>query len=116
MVSSETRVPFWARIARATTHRPWPVPSRPWVMTMSWHDLLFAHWPVPLAPLRESLPPQLPIDTFEGQAWIAVVPFRMTHVGPRGFPNLPYLSSFNELNVRTYVKVGDKPGVFFFSL
>lgn len=97
-------------------HRPWPVPSRPWVMTQRWHDLLFAHWPLPPDALYPHLPPPLLLDTFDGVAWIGVVPFRMSHVRLRGLPALPWLSAFPELNVRTYVTVEDKPGVYFFSL
>jgi len=85
-------------------------------MAQSWHDLLFAHWPVDSALLRPLLPPQLQIDTCEGQAWLGVVPFRMTGVRLRGTLALPWLSAFPELNVRTYVTCGGKPGVWFFSL
>jgi uncharacterized protein YqjF (DUF2071 family) len=85
-------------------------------MAQTWHDLLFAHWPVEPAVLRPLLPPQLQIDTFEGRAWLAVVPFRMTGVRLRGTPSLPWLSAFPELNVRTYITCGGKPGVWFFSL
>src|SRR5882757_5314194 len=101
---------------QAVAHRPWPLPAGPWVMAQIWHDLLFAHWPVDVAALRPLLPPQLQIDTFGGQAWLAVVPFRMTGVRLRGAPRLPWLSAFPELNVRTYVIRGGKPGVWFFSL
>jgi uncharacterized protein YqjF (DUF2071 family) len=103
-------------VLREVAHRPWPLPAGPWVMAQSWHDLLFAHWPVDAAVLRPLLPPQLQIDVFEGQAWLAVVPFRMTGVRLRGTPPLPWLSAFPELNVRTYVTSGGKPGVWFFSL
>jgi len=85
-------------------------------MAQTWHDLLFAHWPVEPTVLRPLLPPQLQIDTFEGRAWLAVVPFRMTGVRLRGTPSVPWLSAFPELNVRTYVTSGGKPGVWFFSL
>jgi len=101
---------------REVAHRPWPLPDGPWVMVQSWHDLLFAHWPVDAVALRPLLPPQLQIDTFEGQAWLAVVPFRMTDVRLRGTPAVPLLSTFPELNVRTYVTYRGKPGVWFFSL
>jgi len=97
-------------------HRPWPLPEGPWVMAQSWHDLLFAHWPVDAAVMRPLLPSQLHIDIFEGQAWLAVVPFRMTGVRLRGTPAVPWLSAFPELNVRTYVTFDGKPGVWFFSL
>jgi uncharacterized protein YqjF (DUF2071 family) len=86
------------------------------VMAQSWHDLLFAHWPVPPAALAPLVPAEIPLDLWEGQAWISVVPFRMTGVRLRGTPPLPRLSSFLELNLRTYVTLGGKPGVYFFSL
>jgi uncharacterized protein YqjF (DUF2071 family) len=105
-----------SQILDGTAHRPWPLPDGRWVMEQKWHDLLFAHWPVPLELLRPKIPAPLDIDTFEGQAWLAVVPFRMSGVRFRGTPALPWLSAFPELNVRTYVTGGTKPGVWFFSL
>jgi uncharacterized protein YqjF (DUF2071 family) len=107
---------FDQAIVEVRDHRPYPMPSRPWVMQQSWHDLLFAHWPVPVAGLRPRVPDGLPLDTFDGTAWIGIVPFRMTNVTARGLPPPPVLSAFPELNVRTYVVIDDKPGVFFFSL
>lgn len=97
-------------------HRPWAIPPGPWVMRQVWHDLLFAHWPVPLDLLRPTLPPGLVPDTYAGQAWVAVVPFRMSGIRPRGLPAVPRLSSFLELNLRTYVTAGGKGGVFFYCL
>src|SRR5262245_23161746 len=96
--------------------RSWPRPSPPWAMAMRWHDLLFLHWPIAAAELRPRIPAPLAIDEHSGSAWIGVVPFRMTNVRPRGVPGLPWLSAFPELNVRTYVTHGGKPGVWFFSL
>ena len=107
---------FPYRILDDTAHRPWPLPGGPWLMTQSWHDLLFAHWPVDARALQERLPAGLPLDTFEGQAWVGIVPFHMTNVAPRGVPSLPFVSAFPELNVRTYVTLHGKPGVHFFSL
>jgi uncharacterized protein len=97
-------------------HRPWPLPGGPWVMAQSWHDLLFAHWTVEIAKLRAQIPERLRIDTFDGQAWLAVVPFRMSRIRLRRTPPVPWLSAFPELNVRTYVTCDGKPGVWFFSL
>ncbi len=97
-------------------HRPYPMPAGPWMMTQVWHDLLFAHWPVPVAALRSVIPAALELDTFEGQAWLGIVPFGMDRVYPRRAFPVPWLSRFLELNVRTYVRVGDRPGVYFFSL
>jgi uncharacterized protein len=103
-------------ILEITGHRPWPMPSSAWVMTQTWHDLLFAHWPVDADALRAKIPSGFDLDLFEGQAWLGVVPFHMTNVAPRGIPALPWLSAFPELNVRTYVRVHGNPGVYFFSL
>jgi uncharacterized protein YqjF (DUF2071 family) len=100
----------------AVEHRPWPLPERPWAMSMVWRDLAFLHWPVPVAALRKHVPAGLEIDTWEGIAWLGVVPFAMEAVCPRFTPRIPPISDFPELNLRTYVVAGGKPGVFFFSL
>lgn len=107
-----------ASLTRHTDHRPWPLPAGPWTMTQRWCDLLFAHWPIPAEAMRAFVPPTLCLDTFDGEAWIGVVPFHMRNVRPRGLPAVPWLSHFAELNVRTYVTAADgsKPGVWFFSL
>jgi uncharacterized protein YqjF (DUF2071 family) len=83
---------------------------------MRWVDLLFAHWPVPVDALRPFVPAGLEIDTFEGQAWLGVVPFRMEDVAPRFLPAPPGPGAFPELNVRTYVTRGGWGGVWFLSL
>jgi len=97
-------------------HRPWPLPPGRWSWRQTWCDLLFAHWPLPHGAISALIPPGLEVDTFDGEAWIGVVPFRMEDVMLRGLPGLPWISAFPELNVRTYVSVGGKPGVWFFSL
>lgn len=106
----------WRQLLQVHEHRPWPLPAGPFVMTMSWHDLLFAHWRVPVAELRARVPPSLELDLWQGEAWIGVVPFHMSQVGLPGANRVPWLSDFSELNVRTYVRCGGKSGVFFFSL
>lgn len=85
-------------------------------MKQTWHDLLFAHWPITPQHMRSFVPPELSLDTFDGQSWVGVVPFWMSGVSGRGFPPFPGLSRFPELNVRTYVTHGGKAGVYFFSL
>lgn len=92
------------------------MPTAPWIMTQTWHDLLFAHWPIDTRTLTSHVPAAFQLDTFDGTAWVGVVPFHMSNVAPRGVPALPWLSAFPELNVRTYVVMEDKPGVYFFSL
>src|SRR3954467_8766290 len=103
-------------ILNETAHRPWPMPASPWIMTQTWHDLLFAHWPVDARTLQAHLPAGLPLDRHDGQAWIGIVPFHITNLAPRGVPSVPFVSAFPELNVRTYVTLDGKPGGFFFSL
>jgi uncharacterized protein YqjF (DUF2071 family) len=111
-----TQPDFNYDVIRLVSHRPWPMPDSPWIMTQSWHDLLFAHWPIDAERLRARVPSALPLDLHDGTAWLGVVPFRMTNVGPRGLPALPWVSAFPELNVRTYVSLDGRPGVYFFSL
>lgn len=85
-------------------------------MRQWWGKLLFMHWPVEVSALRPLVPPQLSIDTFDGQAWVGVVPFKMWGVRPYFTPPVPGLNSFLELNVRTYVQHRGVPGVWFLSL
>lgn len=105
-----------ARAPRETAHRPWPLPRGPWLMGQTWTHLLFAHWAVPAEHLAALVPPELPVDRFEGRAWIGVVPFQLTSLRVRPLPPAPVGSHFPELNVRTYVTVDGRPGVYFFSL
>lgn len=101
---------------RRLDHRPWPIPDGGWTWRQSWRDLLFAHWPIDADRLRRLIPDGLKLQEKDGSAWIGVVPFRMTGVMRRPFPDLPWISAFPELNVRTYVECDGKPGVWFLSL
>jgi len=94
-------------------HRPYALPRGPWIMGQTWEDLLFAHWRVDPAALRALVDPRLELDTFDGAAWLGVVPFDIRALRPRWAPPL---LDFPELNVRTYVTRGGRPGVYFFSL
>ena len=105
------------QLLKVTEHRPFALPQgKPWVMAQSWQRLLFAHYRVPFDALREKIPPQLEIDTYDGEAWISIVPFLMNHVHLRDIPPFSTTGRFPELNVRTYVKHNGKAGVWFFSL
>lgn len=99
-----------------TAHRPFPLPTNPWVMTQTWSKLLFAHYPVKPELLQDLIPDSVQLDLFEGRAWIGVVPFVMNDVLPRYTRTPHWLSNFLELNVRTYVVKDGMPGVYFFSL
>jgi hypothetical protein len=85
-------------------------------MQQTWHDLLFAHWTVRPSDIRPLVPRAFDLDLYDGQAWIGIVPFYMTNVTLRGIAPLPKLSEFAELNVRTYVRVAERGGVYFLSL
>ncbi len=99
-----------------TAHRPWPAPLSPPPLRMTWSELLFAHWPVPAVTMRALVPPAFELDLFDGRAWLGVVPFRMSGVRAISAPSLGFAENFLELNVRTYVRFGARPGVWFFSL
>ncbi|HJV67433.1 MAG TPA: DUF2071 domain-containing protein [Geomonas sp.] len=94
------------------TRRPQGMP----VMYQSWRKLLFMHWPLPPQALRPFIPPPLEIDTFDGQAFIAIAPFTVRQARPVFLPPIPWLSDFDEVNVRSYVQYQGVPGVWFFSL
>jgi uncharacterized protein YqjF (DUF2071 family) len=91
--------------------------GQPWVVAMSWRDLFFLSWRVPMDALRSKVPPQLQIDTFQGEAWVSVVPMHVVGSHFRNLPPLPGLEAFRELNFRTYIKGKDgTPGVYFFTI
>jgi uncharacterized protein YqjF (DUF2071 family) len=85
-------------------------------MGQTWSNLLFAHWEVEPAALERVIPKELPLDLWEGRAWLGVTPFVVEGGHPRGMPALPWLGHFPELNTRTYVTVGGRPGIYFLSL
>ena len=97
------------------------MPRRPWRLRQRWSRLLFAHWPVPAADVQQRLPCGLRVDTFDGWAWLGVVPFLMDRVRFRTVAEhsvaVPTAHAFTELNLRTYVIAPDgRAGVYFFSL
>lgn len=101
-----------------TSHTPRPLPSGHWLMRQRWNDLLFAHWPVPASSLMPLVPEGLQVDTFQGSAWLGVMPFWMDRIKVRGLPPIPGARSFPDLSLRTYVREErtGAPGVFCLSL
>ncbi len=105
-------------ILLSTAHLSDAPPGTPWIMRQRWNDLLFAHWPVPASQVERLLPAGLTADTFDGSAWLGVVPFTMDQIRLRGLPMIPGANRFAELNLRTYVRERNtnQSGVYFFSL
>ncbi len=103
-------------LLKQTSHRKYLPPTGNWFMRQNWDELLFAHWKMSPEKVKSLLPPELEVDLFDGYAWVGVVPFVMRRVRFALTPELPYISEFLELNVRTYVRYKGEPGVFFFSL
>jgi uncharacterized protein YqjF (DUF2071 family) len=103
-------------LAEESAHRPWPLPEGKWVLAETRRDVLLAHWPVALDALARQLPPELAVDTFEGEAWLGLVSCRVEALRIRGLPPLPGLSSGPQLEVCTYVSAAGRPGVWLFSI
>ncbi|MGY0694206.1 YqjF family protein [Virgibacillus sp. FSP13] len=103
-------------ILKSTRHREYPMPQGPWVMMQKWEHMLFLNWPVTKHVMEAQLPPGLELDTYDGDAWISVIPFKVSKMRLRKMPKPPYFGSFLELNVRTYVKRDGIRGVYFFGL
>jgi uncharacterized protein len=103
-------------ILRDHEHRPFPLPDAPWKFYQEWHDVIFAHWKVPVKQLRPLIPDGLDIDLFEGEAWVSLVAFQLKNLRLHYFPPFPELSDFIEINMRTYVLRKGKPGIYFFCL
>lgn len=96
--------------------RPYPLPSSPWIMTQTWSNMLFAHWPISTNHLRAHIPSILDIDARDGTSWISIIPFQVRHTRLHSMPKFPFYHTYLELNVRTYVMYKGVPGVYFFSL
>ena len=101
-----------------SSHRPRPLPNGRWAIAQRWNDLLFAHWPLPVARLAPLLPEWLEVDTHQGMAWLGAVPFWLDRIKIRGVPQIIGARSFPDLTLRTYVRdrFTNTPGVYCFSL
>lgn len=98
------------------SHIPFRMPERKCVLHQNWIHLTFMHWKVDVALLEPYIPEGLEIDFYDGNAYIGVIPFMMEKVRPRGLPWLPFVSTFGEFNIRTYVIKNGVPGILFLTL
>jgi uncharacterized protein YqjF (DUF2071 family) len=87
-------------------------------MVHGWDELTFLHWSYDPAAVQRLLPDGLEVETFDGRAWVGLVPFFLRVGLPHGIGPVPWLSCFAETNVRTYVRsrAGGQSGIWFFSL
>lgn len=92
------------------------MPAEPWKYYQEWSNAVFLHWEVDLPELRKFVPAALEIDLFEGKPWVSLVAFTMERIRPKYLPPVSFISDFDEINIRTYVKKDDKPGVYFLSI
>jgi uncharacterized protein YqjF (DUF2071 family) len=116
MISPKAAKARYGAVAEHRERSPIPTPVGHWIQGQRWEDLLFCNWPVSLDAVRPLVPAELDIDTFDGSAWISVVPMWMEDAHFYRLPPLPFISTFPEVNLRTYVKADGIPGVWFLSL
>lgn len=99
-----------------TAHRPFPYPTDKWAFYQEWKEVLFLHWKIPYDVLRKAVPENLKLDNFQGNFYVSLVPFSMINVRPRYLPSFPMVSDFHEINLRTYIHMGEKKGVYFLNI
>jgi uncharacterized protein len=105
------------RSLRRIAHRPFPLSNSRWTLGQTWEQTFWAHWPVPVGEVRARVPDELEIEEHDGSAWVSIVFFRVRALRARGALPVPGISSFLQLNIRTYVCGPDGlPGVWFFSI
>lgn len=103
-------------ILRQTNHRKEALPKVDWRFYQEWNDVVFLHWKVDKKDLEPFIPEEMEIDEINGNAWVSIVIFKMEHIRPRFLPAVSRVSNFDEINIRTYVKYNDRPGVYFLSI
>ena len=104
------------KILSFKSHRDYEYPQQSWMYYQEWNRVLFLHYQVPVELLRDLIPKELTIDSFEGTAYISIVPFTMENIRPRFLPSLNFVSNFGEINVRTYVVKDGRSGVYFLNI
>ncbi|MEC4052539.1 DUF2071 domain-containing protein [Myroides odoratimimus] len=103
-------------VLSSVSHRPWALPEGPWKFYQEWNRAIFLHFEVPLEVLRPLVPEDLELDSLDGKYYVSIVPFTMENIRPRRLPAVGVVSDFDEINVRTYVVIDGKPGVYFINI
>ena len=103
-------------ILKNNQHRPWTIPNEPWKFYQEWNDALFLHWEIDIKYLEPFIPKEIEIDLFDGKPWVSLVAFTMHNIRPKHLPAFSPVSTFHEINIRTYVRDKHKTGVYFLSI
>lgn len=103
-------------ILASISNRQYPLPEKKWKYFQEWHDTIFLHWELPVYFLQEYIPEEIELDTFNKMAWVSLVAFEVKNMRLRNVPSIPYVSNFQEINLRTYVVKDGKPGIYMFSI
>jgi len=103
-------------ILKDTKNRKYPLPEKNWKYYQEWYHTLFFHWEVPVHLLEKYVPKGIEIDTYKNMAWVSLVSFKVKNMRFRGLPPFPYISDFEEINIRTYVIKNGIPGIYLFSI
>ncbi len=103
-------------ILKKTIHRPWNIPDENWKFYQEWKHAIFLHYKVDIKELEKFVPKTLEIDLFQGSSWVSIVAFTMKKIRPKYVPAFSPISNFHEINIRTYVKLNNKCGVYFLSI
>lgn len=103
-------------LLQQTNHRPFELPKGKWAYYQEWNNALFLHWKIPAEVLQELIPEKLKLDIFNGEAYVSLVAFTMQKIRPKNLPPVKFISDFDEINLRTYIDVDSKKGVYFLNI
>lgn len=103
-------------LLRDTQHRPFELPKGKWSYYQEWNNALFLHWKIPVEVLQKLIPKKLKLDTINGEAYVSLVAFTMQKIRPKNLPAVKFISDFDEINLRTYIDIDSKKGVYFLNI
>lgn len=105
-----------AEILKQIEHRPFKFPKKPWKFYQEWNKAIFLHWEVEPKTITPLLPKGIELDIINKKTWISLVAFDMNNIGIKNVPKTPYISDFQEINIRVYITCNGKPSVYFLSM
>ncbi len=103
-------------ILKQEKHRPFKSPNRKWKYYQEWNNAVFLHWEINPKLVESYLPNGIKLDVINGKTWLSIVAFDMNNIGIKNLPKIPYISDFQEINIRIYVIYNNKPSVYFLSM